>query len=90
MLKCKCKHVNVKVINVPRFFTSLQGSVTIPRQAPLANKQSAQAKKASRCLHDRRPSRQPPSPIGLATPFFMHLARPREAEKTEREKVMMN
>ena len=26
----------------------------------------------------------------LATPFFRHLARPREAEKTEREKVMRN
>ena len=28
--------------------------------------------------------------MGLATPFFRHLARPREAEKTERKKVMMN
>ena len=28
--------------------------------------------------------------MGLATPFFRHLARPREAEKTEREKVMKN
>ena len=26
----------------------------------------------------------------LATPFFRHLARPREAEKTEREKVRRN
>ena len=28
--------------------------------------------------------------MGLATPFFRHLARPREAENKEREKVMMN
>ena len=66
------------------------GSVPNARLAPLPNKQSPQAKKASRCLHDRRPSRHPPSPMVLATPFFRHLARPREAEKTEREKVMMN
>ena len=26
----------------------------------------------------------------LATPFFRHLARPREAEMTEREKVRRN
>ena len=47
-------------------------------------------KKASRYLADSRPSRQPPAPMGLATPFFRHLARPREAKKTEREKVMRN
>ena len=66
------------------------GIVTNPRLAPLAPKQAAQAKKASRCLHDRRPSRQPPSPIGRATPFFRHLARPREAENQERERVVRN
>ena len=47
-------------------------------------------KKASRYLADRRPSRQPPAPMGLATPFFRHLARPREAEKMESEKLMEN
>ena len=47
-------------------------------------------KRASKCRADRRPSRQPPSPMDLATPFFRHLARPREAEKMEREKLMEN
>ena len=28
--------------------------------------------------------------MDLATPFFRHLARPREAEKMEREKLMEN
>ena len=28
--------------------------------------------------------------MGLATPFFRHLARPREAENKEREKVTRN
>ena len=66
------------------------GLVTNPRQTPLATKQDPQAKKASRCLHDRRPSRQPPSPMGLATPFFRHLARPRAAEMLERTRVVKN
>ena len=70
--------------------TSPKGLPTNPRQTPLVAKQSPQTKKARRCRADRRPSRQPPAPMVLATPFFRHLARPREAEKTEREKVMMN
>ena len=60
------------------------------RQAARANKQIPQMMRASKCRADRRPSRQPPSPMGLATPFFRHLARPKEAEKKEREKVMIN
>ena len=35
----------------------------------------------------RSPSTGPPGAIGLATPFFRHLARPRQAEKQERMKV---
>ena len=38
-------------------------------------------------LADRRPSIGPPGPIILATPFLRHLARPREAEKTEEKNV---
>ena len=64
-------------------------AVTNPHH-PLATKQSPQAKKARMFLHDKIPSRQSSSPIGLATPFLRHLDRPREAEKTEREKVILN
>ena len=60
----------------------------IDRNEALANKLTPQAKKASRYLHDSRPSRQPPAPMGLAAPFLRHLTRPREAEKKERKRVM--
>ena len=70
--------------------TDPKGLTTKPRQDPLDTKQAAHMKRASRYRADRRPSRQPPPPMDLATPFFRHLARPREAEKTERERVRMN
>ena len=70
--------------------TTPRGFETNPRQAPLATKESPQAKKASRCLHERRPSRHPPSLMVLATPFFRHLDKPREAEKMERTPVRKN
>ena len=35
-------------------------------------------------LADNKPSIAPPGPIIFATPFLRHLARPSEADKTER------
>ena len=56
-------------------------------QKPLATKQHPEAMKAKINLPLRSPSTGPPGAIGLATPFFRHLARPRQAEKQERLKV---
>ena len=64
-------------------------SVRIAIQRPLTTKQQAEAMKAKINLPLRSPSTGPPGAIGLATPFFRHLARPRQAEKQEREKVRM-
>ena len=60
-------------------------AIATPRQNPLVPRLKPEAKNARRCRAERRPSRQPPAPIGLATPFLRHLARPREAEVMERE-----
>ena len=60
-----------------------------PIQRPLTTKQQAEAMKAKINLPLRSPSTGPPGAIGLATPFFRHLARPRQAEKMERMKVRM-
>ena len=59
-------------------------------QRPLTTKQQAEAMKAKINLPLRSPSTGPPGAIGLATPFFRHLARPRQAEKQERMKVRKN
>ena len=56
-------------------------------QNPFTTKQQAEAMKAKINLPLRSPSTGPPGAIGLATPFFRHLARPRQAEKQERMKV---
>ena len=39
--------------------------------------------KAKRNLPVRRPSKDPPGLMGLATPYLRHLARPSEAERME-------
>ena len=56
-------------------------------QRPLTTKQQPEAMKAKINLPLRSPSTGPPGNIRLATPYFRHLARPREAEKQERMKV---
>ena len=50
---------------------------------PLITMQEAEAIKAKINLLERKPSS---GEIGLATPFFRHLASPRMAEKQERKK----
>ena len=59
----------------------------IPITNPLITKQVAEATRAMINLPERKPSSRPPGEMGLATPFFRHLASPREAEKQERMKV---
>ena len=56
---------------------------------PLTIKQHPEAMKAITNFPLRCPSTGPPGAIGLATPFFRHLAMPREAEKMERPRVKM-
>ena len=73
----------IEISNLVFQFIHILTLMKNPRQVALAPRQNPEAKKARRLRQERRPSRHPPGPIGLATPFFRHLARPREAEMME-------
>ena len=61
-----------------------------PIQTPLATNTIAEARKASTNFPLKRPSRGPPVAMGLATPFFRILVRPRAAEMMEIAYVVKN
>ena len=64
----------------PWFLNLLTLTVRNPRQNALAPKHDAEAKKTSSWPQT---SRHLPGPMGLATPFFRQMTRPREAEMME-------